>query len=63
MNTLAVECRAQAQSITCTDVEIIVNLIDGRKVSAPLICFPRLAKASQEALNHWELLGDGEGIY
>jgi len=63
MNTLAVECRAQAQSITCTDVEIIVNLVDGRKISAPLIWFPRLAKASQEALNHWELLGDGEGIY
>jgi len=63
MNTLAVEMCAQAQNIKVTEVDIIVDLVDGRRISAPLVWFPRLAKASQEALSHWELLGDGEGIY
>jgi len=40
-----------------------VEIIDGRSISVPLLWFPRLVKASQEELNHWELLGDGEGIY
>jgi len=63
MNTLAVEFCAQAQNIKITEVEIIVDLVDGRSISAPLVWFPRLAKASQKELSHWELLGDGEGIY
>lgn len=25
--------------------------------------FPRLSHASKSALNHWELLGEGEGIH
>ncbi len=63
MNTLAVEYHAQAQNSMCTENELIVELVDGRKISAPLVWFPRLAQASQEELSHWELLGDGEGIY
>jgi len=63
MNTLAAEFCAQAQNIKVTEVEIKVDLVDGRSISAPLVWFPRLAKASQEELSHWELLGDGEGIY
>ncbi|WP_428355129.1 DUF2442 domain-containing protein [Methyloprofundus sp.] len=42
---------------------IIVELIDGRTISAPLVWFPRLSQASKEQLENWELLGDGEGIY
>lgn len=53
----------QAQSVVCNDVSIIVGLIDGRTISAPLIWFPRLAEASSEQLENWELLGDGEGIH
>ncbi|MDX8410018.1 MAG: DUF2442 domain-containing protein [Mariprofundales bacterium] len=63
MNTLASEFCAQAQNIKFTEIEIIVDLVDGRSISAPLVWFTRLAKASQEELSHWELLGDGEGIY
>jgi len=62
MSTLAVELRPQAHSIKCTDDSLIVELVDGRTISAPLIWFPRLAQASKKQLNNWELLGDGEGI-
>ena len=63
MSTLAVELYPQAQSIKCTDVALIVELVDGRTISAPLVWFPRLSQATKEQLNNWELLGDGEGIH
>jgi len=63
MSTLAVELHPQAYSIECTDTSIIVGLIDGRTISAPLVWFPKLSQASKEQLENWELLGDGEGIH
>ena len=63
MNTLAIEMHHQAYSVKCSDSSLIVDLIDGRTISVPLIWFPVLACASSEQLEHWELLGDGEGIH
>ncbi len=63
MSTLAVELHPQAQNITCTDAAIIVELLDGRTISAPLVWFPRLSQATKEQLDNWELLGNGEGIH
>ena len=53
----------KAQNISCTDESIIVELVDGRTVSAPLVWFPRLSHATKKQLDNWELLGDGEGIH
>jgi len=63
MSTLAVELHPLAHSIKCTDTTIIVELIDGRTISAPLVWFPKLSQASKKQLENWELLGDGEGIH
>jgi len=63
MNTLAIELHPQVQTIKCTDVNLIVELLDGRAISAPLVWFPRLFQATQQQLANWELLGDGEGIH
>ncbi len=63
MNTLAVELHPQAHTVKCTDVALIVELVDGRTISAPLVWFPRLSQAKQEQLDNWELLGDGDGIH
>ncbi len=63
MSTLAVELHPQAQNVKCTDIAIVVELLDGRTITAPLVWFPRLFKASREQLENWELLGDGEGIH
>ena len=63
MSTLAVELHPQAYSLQFTDSSIIVELIDGRIISAPLVWFPRLSQANKEQLENWELLGDGEGIH
>jgi len=63
MTTLAVELHPQAHSIQCTETNLIIELIDGRTISTPLVWFPRLSQATQQQLDNWELLGDGEGIH
>ena len=63
MNTLAVEAHPQAHTIKCSDSDLVVELMDGRTITTPLLWFPRLSKATKEQLDNWELLGDGEGIH
>lgn len=63
MSTLAIEIHPLAQSVVFTDDDLIVSLIDGRKVTVPLVWFPRLSRATKSQLENYELLGDGEGIH
>jgi len=63
MSILAVKINPQAQIVKFTDAAIIVDLLDGRTISAPLVWFPKLSHATPQQLNNWELLGDGEGIH
>ena len=63
MNTLANEQQPQACRVSYDHSSIIVELIDGRSISAPLRWFPRLANAHPEQLNNLTLLGDGQGIH
>jgi len=63
MSTLAVEHTPLATNVTFTLDEMVVALADGRRLAVPLAWFPRLAKATQSQLHHYELLGDGEGIH
>lgn len=63
MSTSAVEVHPLAQSIRFTDSDLVVELVDGRTVSVPLVWFPRLSKATPEQLENFEILADGEGIH
>jgi hypothetical protein len=63
MGTLAVETHALAEKAEFTDNDMVVSLVDGRKVIIPLVWFPRLANATKDQLENYELLGDGEGIH
>ncbi|OUS18347.1 hypothetical protein A9Q88_00735 [Gammaproteobacteria bacterium 50_400_T64] len=63
MSTLAIELHPQAHTIKCTDNHLIVELLDGRTLSAPLAWFPRLAQATQKQRDNWQLLGEGEGVH
>ncbi len=63
MSTLAIEMHPQAFNVRCSKEVLIVELIDGRTISTPLVWFPRLSAAKQEQLANWEILGDGEGIH
>ncbi len=63
MGTTAVELQPVAETVAVTESELVVELVDGRRLSVPLVWFPRLLHASEGARNNWQLLGDGEGIH
>ena len=46
-----------------TEDEIIAHLMDGRTISVPLIWSWRLAEATEEQRQNFEILGDGQGIH
>jgi hypothetical protein len=63
MVTSILEATARAVDLRITDDELTVLLTDGRRISAPLVWFPRLLNATKEQREIWELLGDGEGVH
>ena len=63
MSTLEIEVNLLAEGVDFTADELIVALVDGRKVSVPLSWYPRLAVADDKQRARWELLGDGQGIH
>jgi hypothetical protein len=63
MSTLAVETHALAKKVEFTEHDMVVSLVDGRKITIPLVWFPRLVNATKDQLENYELLGDGEGIH
>ena len=63
MNSSAVESIPLARGVEVTDAELIVELADGRKISVPLVWFPRLAAATPEQREDRKLLGNGEGVH
>ena len=40
-----------------------VRLDDGRAISVPLVCYPRLVHATQAERERWRLIADGVGIH
>ena len=63
MSTLASKPVADAVDVECTNDELIVTLVDGRRVSAPLAWFPRLLRATPKQRANWRLIGRGVGIH
>lgn len=63
MSSSATEIRALARSVQVSDDELMVELVDGRRIFAPLVWFPRLLAGSTSERAQWELLGEGEGIH
>ena len=63
MSVKPVELYPLADEVRFTEDDIVVSLVDGRTVSVPLVWFPRLAAATNQQRENYELLGDGEGIH
>ena len=62
MSTAANIVEPRVMSMAVTDDEIIAHLVDGRTISVPLVWSWRLAEATPGQRQHWEILGDGQGI-
>lgn len=54
---------ARAVGVSVSDDSIVVELADGRAISAPVAWYPRLLNASPEERTNWELSGGGFGIH
>ena len=52
-----------ASEVFVSEDELTVQLVDGRRLSVPLVWFPRLLNASNDQRNNFELIGEGEGIH
>lgn len=63
MSSLAIHYDDHAVAVSFTSTALQVLLADGRQISVPLNWFPRLDRASPEALADWRLIGGGEGIH
>ncbi|MBI4785941.1 MAG: DUF2442 domain-containing protein [Chloroflexi bacterium] len=64
MSSLAIEIRtATVQRVRVTKDTLVVDLTDGRTISAPLAWYPRLVHGSPVERNNWRLIGGGVGIH
>lgn len=63
MHSLNIPVRkAWAQRVAVTE-GLIVDLINGRTISAPLVWYPRLLNGTPKERNNWRLIARGEGIH
>ena len=62
MNTVA-SSDPRIAALEVTEDAIIAQLVDGRTISVPLVWSWRLANATPEQRNHFEMIGTGEGVH
>jgi hypothetical protein len=62
MGILALAADERISAVDVSDEELSVRLRDGRKISVPLVWYPRLLHATDEQRSHWEIAGAGYGI-
>jgi hypothetical protein len=64
MSTSGTELKeTAAQAVRVSDDSLIVDLVDGRTITAPLTWFPRLLHGTHAERSAWRLIGNGEGIH
>jgi hypothetical protein len=57
MSTLEIDIGdLQATSVEITGSELIVTLVDGRKIATPLAWYPRLKQATPEERSKYEIM-------
>jgi hypothetical protein len=55
--------RPRADKIRVTRDSLVVDLVDGRTIIAPLSWYPRLHSATASERRNWRLIAAGEGIH
>lgn len=64
MNSLATkQIEIRATSVRVSDDALIVDLSDGRTVSAPLAWYPRLLHGTAAERDEYQFIGKGLGIH
>jgi hypothetical protein len=64
MSTLEINSPGTAaSSVQVDDLELSVDLADGRPIVVPIAWFPRLAHGSPTERAKWRIIGGGHGIH
>ena len=63
MNTVVSIIEPRLLNAKITEDEIIAHLVEGRNISIPLAWSWRLSEATKNQRQHFEILGDGQGIH
>lgn len=63
MSSLAPAIDLRVKDVFVEEHRLSVELMDGRRISVPLVWYPRLAKASPSQRSNWEVAGGGYGIH
>lgn len=63
MTSLAKAADSRVARARIEDESLIVDLMDGRAISAPLAWFPRLLDATDAQRANWEIAGGGFGLH
>lgn len=63
MATLAQTADERVTGVSFDEHRLIVDLMDGRTISAPLAWYPRLFDATMEQRHNWRIAGAGFGIH
>jgi hypothetical protein len=53
----------RVKNVSFTEDSIVVDLLDGRTISAPLAWYPRLLEATHKHRENWRVAGGGFGIH
>ena len=61
--SIAVKADARVRQVAVTDDLITFHLVDGRIVSVPLAWSWRLSEATPSQRDHYEIIGDGQGVH
>ena len=61
--SIAISTDARVMNVTVTDELITFCLIDGRVISVPLAWSWRLSEATPAQREHFEIIGDGQGVH
>jgi hypothetical protein len=53
----------RVRSVSTSDDELTVGLMDGHAITAPLVWYPRLATATPAQRARWEVYAGGYGVH
>ena len=62
MGILALGADERVADVELTEDMLTVQLMDGRRISVPLVWYPRLSNATAEQRKNWRIIGGGYGL-
>ena len=63
MGILALKADERVSAVGTDDDYLHVSLMDGRKISVPLVWYPRLASATKKQRKNFQISASGYGIH